>query len=142
MAEQLADQKRQTQHWQEWLSRSWPRSRKIAARQREIEQATAATHQQETEQLRRQIAELTTHQSELQAADELDVATANLLADQRRQTQRWQEIARQKSVEVEGLAARQRDSEQTAAANHRQEADQLRRQIAELTAQRASCKPA
>ena len=63
---------------------------------------------------------------------------ADQLADQKRQTQHWQEMAQQKLAEIEEIAARQREVEQTTAANHRQETDQLRQQIAEWSSNRRS----
>ena len=139
MADQLADQNRETQRWQEIASQKLAEVEKIATQQREVEQTTAANHQQETDQLRQQIAELTAQQAKLQAAHELDAAMADQLADQKCETQHWQEMAQQKLDEVERLSARQREVEQTTAATHQQETDQLRQQIAELQAARAGC---
>ncbi|MFZ1935025.1 MAG: hypothetical protein WCB27_17715 [Thermoguttaceae bacterium] len=146
MAAELAEQTCQTQHWQETAQQKTAEIEAMAAHQREVEQATAASHRQQTDQLRQQIAELTEQRAlaegreaaqtaELQAAREQIAAMAAELAEQKRQTQRWQETAQQKLAEIEAVAARQRDVEQATAAGHQQETNQLRQQIAELAEQ-------
>ena len=119
------------------------------ARQREVEQTSAASHQQETDQLRQQIAELVRQQSlaegqqatqtaELQSARDENAAMADELADQKRQALHWQELAQQKTAEIEGMAAHQWEVEQMTTASHQQETDQLRQQIAKLVDKQAA----
>jgi hypothetical protein len=143
LADEIADQRRQTQQWQVVAEQKVAESEAIAEQQRELERTTAATHQQETDQFRQQIAELAGQQAlverdqalqaaELQSAREQSAALADELADQKRQSRHWQEVAEQKLADAEGIAAHQREVEQTIAANHQRETDELRRQIAEL----------
>jgi hypothetical protein len=148
MDAQLAEQTRKAQHWQETAQQKLAEIDRITAQQRDVDQATAANHRQETDELRQQIAKLVEQQTltardlaaqtaELQSTREQDVATEEQLADQKRQTQHWQETAQQRLAEIEKITAQQREVEQTAAANHRREADQFRQQIAELAGQQA-----
>ncbi len=148
MADELADQRRQAQHWQELARQKLAEIERIAARQREVEQTSAASHQQETDQLRQQIAELVRQQSlaegqqatqtaELQSARDENAAMADELADQKRQALHWQELAQQKTAEIEGMAAHQWEVEQMTTASHQQETDQLRQQIAKLVDKQA-----
>lgn len=148
MADELAEQQRQTQHWQQLVQQKTAEIEGNAARQQEIEETTAAAHRQEIEKFRQQIAELvgqqtlserdlTAQAAELQTSQEQNAAMAGELAEQRQQTQHWQETARQKTAEIEQITAAQREAEQVAATNHRQETDQLRQQIVALSDRQA-----
>ena len=151
MAEELADQKRQTQHWQEMAAAEAGRDRgncrsPTGGRAGDRRQSptgnrpASATNRRLGRQQALVERELAVPPAELQAAREQNAAMAEELADQKRQTQHWQEMAQQKLAEIEGIAAHQREVEQTTAASHRQETDQFRQQIAELIDQQALVK--
>jgi hypothetical protein len=128
----------------------------IAARQRALESASAADCQQETDRHRQRIAEMADQQAmlerqravqaaELQAAREQTAALADQLADQRSQTQRWQEMAEQKLAELGALVENQHTAleehwhanrEQAAAglAAHREDTASLTQTLADLKA--------
>ena len=103
IADELADQKRQTQHWQELAQQKLAEIEGLAANQREVEQTMAADRRQETDHFRQEIAELIEEHAlvkreqaiqaaELQAAREQNVALEEELANQARQAQRWKEM--------------------------------------------------
>jgi DNA repair exonuclease SbcCD ATPase subunit len=149
LTEQLAEQTRQTQQWQETAQQKLAEVEQLTARHQDAEQAAAASHRQETEQLRQEtdqlrqeIAKLASQNAltegqqeaqatELQTARKQSAEIAEQVAEQTRQTQHWQQVAGQAQTEIERLAARQQEAEQTAA-NYRQEVEQLRQQVSEL----------
>jgi chromosome segregation ATPase len=149
MAQELADQKRETQHWQEVSQQKLVEIGALTARQRELEQTAAAGHQQENDQFRQQITAVIDQLSvvrqdqavltaELETAHQQNDALAEQLAEQTRQTQHWQEAAQQKLAEIEQITAQHCEAQQTAATDYRNHTDQLRRQIAELVGQQTT----
>ena len=77
--------------------RSSPKSRQ-SPRSNARSSRTAASRQQETDQLRKQIAELATQRADLQVAHEQNMAMIHQLADQLRQTSRRQEMEDVKQI--------------------------------------------
>jgi chromosome segregation ATPase len=145
LANELAEQRQQSQHWQDVARQKQAEVEAIAVQWREAEETTAADHRQETERLCQQIATMgnqlalferdqVARTAELQSALGQTAATAGELVEQKRKTQHWQELAQQKEAEVAAAAAKQCDYEQTIA-EHRQETDQLLHQIALLADQ-------
>ena len=103
------------------------KTERTAAHRREVDRAIAADYLQDTDRFQQQIAavvdQLTLVQrdqaaqmAELQSAQEQNAAIANELAGQKGETKHWRELAQQKVAEIEGMAAYQRDVEQTIAA--------------------------
>ena len=72
----------------------------------------------------------------MEVLHEREAALARELAEQKRKEKGWQETVQKTVADVEVILASQREFEQTMTASHRQETDELRRQIAELAEQR------